>query len=203
VSAEELSAFFDRVQARLRPDDLWVLAGSLPPGVPPGLYAQLVRLLQESGARALLDCPGEPLRLGCAARPCLVKPNVSEAEALTGQPIHSVADALDAAHAILGQGIEIVALSLGAEGLLLAVEGQVVHAVPPRVQVRVPVGTGDALLAGLAWALERGLAPAEMARWGVAAGTAAALREGVGVGTAQEVQTIYESVRTTNLCHRS
>jgi fructose-1-phosphate kinase PfkB-like protein len=65
--------------------------------------------------------------------------------------------------------------------------------------VRVPVGTGDALLAGLTWALEKGRPLAEMARWGVAAGTAAAMREGVGMGTAQEVQAVYELVQTKAL----
>ena len=196
VQAEELSAFFDRVRARLCPGDLWVLAGNLPPGVLPDVYAQLIGLIQAAGAQALLDTGGEPLRLGCAAGPWLVKPNMAEAEELTGQHIRSTADALRAARFCLGQGVALVALSMGAAGLLLAAEGQAVHAVPPCVRVRVPVGTGDALLAGLAWALEQRLPLADMARWGVAAGTAAAVREGVGMGTAQEVLAVYQQVQT-------
>ena len=195
VRPDELSAFFERVRARLRPGDLWVLAGNLPPGAPPGVYAQLVTLIREGGARALLDTSGEPLRLGCAAGPWLIKPNVAEAEELTGQQIRSTTGALRAARFCLEQGVAFVALSMGAAGLLLATEGQAVHAVPPCVRVRVPVGTGDALLAGLAWALEHGLPLAEMARWGVAAGTAAAMREGVGMGSAQEVQAVYQQVQ--------
>jgi 1-phosphofructokinase family hexose kinase len=199
VRADELSAFLDRVRARLRPGDLWVLAGGLPPGAPPDYYTQLIGLIQKGGSRPLLDTSGEPLRLGCAAGPYLVKPNVAEAEELTGQEIRSAADALRAARLCLGQGVVLVALSMGAAGLLLAAEGQAVHAVPPCVRVRVPVGTGDALLAGLTWALEKGRPLAEMARWGVAAGTAAAMREGVGMGTAQEVQAVYELVQTKAL----
>ena len=194
VQPEELAAFLERVRAQLHPGDLWILSGSLPPGLRDDVYARLVELVQAAGARALLDTSGEPLRLGCAARPYLVKPNAVEAAEVTGRPVRSAADALAAARTLLGQGIEVVALSLGAEGLLLASGRQGVHARPPRVQARTPVGAGDALLAGLAWALAGGLPLAEMARWGLASGTATARREGVGAGTRAEVEALYEQV---------
>lgn len=201
VRAQELATFLDRVRQRVRPDDIWVLSGSLPPGVPSDFYAQLITLVQGRGARALLDSNGEPLRLGCAAGPYLVKPNVVEAAEVMRienleREISSDADALEAAEFFLRQGVELVALSLGADGLLLVSKQRAVWARPPRVRARNPVGAGDALLAGLAWALERGLPPEEMARWGVASGTAAAMREGVSVGTLAEVEALCESVQT-------
>jgi 1-phosphofructokinase family hexose kinase len=211
VRAEEVAAFFDRARERVRPGDLWVLCGSLPPGVPPDFYAQLTALVQASGAQALLDSSGEALRLGCTASPHLVKPNVVEAEEVTGQEISSDADALTAAESFLRQGIELVALSLGADGLLLASKELAVWARPPRVRARNPVGAGDALLAGIASALagpstplsacpehsrrEHVLPLEEIARWGVAAGTAAAVREGVSFGTRAEVEVLYEQIR--------
>ncbi len=195
VRADKVAAFLDRVRERVRAGDVWTLSGSLPPGVPPDIYAQLVTLLQSKGAKALLDASGEPLRRGCAARPYLVKPNAIEAQEMTGREIEPDAGALNAVEFFLRQGIELVALSLGADGLLLASEQQAVWARPPDVQARNPVGAGDALLAGIGWALERGLPLEEMARWGVAAGTAAAAREGVSVGTRVEVEALYEQVR--------
>ena len=199
VQAEELAAFLDRARERVRPGDIWVLSGSLPPNVPPDFYAQLVALVQAKGAKALLDASGEPLRLGCAASPYLVKPNVVEAEEMTGQMINSDADALAAAEFFLNREIKLVALSLGAEGLLLASEQRAVGARPPDVQARNPVGAGDALLAGIAWALARESPVEEIARWGVASGTAAAVREGVSVGTRAEVEALYEQVQIDQL----
>jgi fructose-1-phosphate kinase PfkB-like protein len=191
----------------------------------------------------LLDSSGEALRLGCAAGPYLVKPNVVEAEEMTGQEISSDADALAAVEFFLRQGIELVALSLGADGLLLASKELAVWARPPRVQARNPVGAGDALLAGIASALagpstrlragpstrlragpstrlragpstrlragpsaptragpehsrkEHVRSLEEIARWGVATGTAAAMREGVSFGTRAEVEALYRQVR--------
>ena len=195
VCREEVAAFLGRVREKVRPGDLWILSGGLPPGVPPDFYARLIVLVQGQGARALLDTSGEPLRLGCAAGPYLVKPNIVEAEEMTGRKIGSDADALGATAFFLRQGGELVALSLAAEGLLLASKQRAVWARPPRVRIRNPVGAGDALLAGLVWALAHGLPLEEMARWGVATGTAAAMHEGVGVGTRAEVEALYEQIR--------
>jgi 1-phosphofructokinase family hexose kinase len=195
VRTEELAIFLGKVRDRVRPRDIWVLSGSLPSGVPSRFYAQLVTLVQSGGVKVFLDASGEPLKLGCQAGPYLVKPNAAEAGEMTGRQVHSSADALDAAEVFLCQGVELVALSLGADGLLLASAQRAVWARPPRVRVRNPVGAGDALLAGIAWALAHELPLEEMARWGVAAGTAAAVREGIDVGTRAEITTLHEQVR--------
>jgi fructose-1-phosphate kinase PfkB-like protein len=70
-----------------------------------------------------------------------------------------------------------------------------VRARPPLVQALNPVGAGDALLAGIAWALERGLSLEELARWGVASGTAAAIRDGTGSAPREEVEALYAQVQ--------
>jgi 1-phosphofructokinase len=194
VQAEEVAAFLDRVRGRVAPGDIWVFSGSLPPGAPLDLYARLIDVVQAGGARALLDTSGEPLRLGCEAVPYLVKPNLAEAQEATGRAVARDGDALAAAGFFLRQGVELAALSFGADGLLLASAQRAILARPPRVRVRNPVGAGDALLAGIAWALERGAPLEEMVRWGVACGTASAVREGVGVIARAEVEALYEEV---------
>jgi len=195
VQPAELSALLERIRGRVASGDIWVLSGSLPLGVPNDFYAQLVILLRGAGVRVLLDTSGEPLRLGCAAGPYLVKPNTAEAEAATGCSIGSAADALDAAEFFLHRGCELVALSLAEDGLLLASQREAVWARPPRVQVHNSVGAGDALLAGVAWALEQGESLDEMARWGVGCGTAAAARKGVSVGTLAEIEKLREQAQ--------
>lgn len=195
VSPDEAAALLDKVRQRAAPGDLWVLSGSLPPDVPASFYADAIRELRMRSARVLLDASGEALRLGCQARPYLVKPNAIEAQELTGVAIHGPDDARRAAAAILDYGVTQVALSLGAAGLLLATREATVLASPPEVMARNVVGAGDALLAGIADALARGLPLAEQARWGVAVGTASAMREGVSVVTRAEVEEIYAAVK--------
>ena len=138
----------------------------------------------------MLDTSGEPLKLALAAAPYMAKPNISEAEAWVGSPIRSAQQAAEAVDNFLKTGITLVALSLGVDGLMLASTEVRVWARPPGVAVRNPVGAGDALVAGLIWALAEDLPLTEAARWGVAAGTAAAIREGVEVGTREEVEAV-------------
>lgn len=192
ISAQEHHELLQRIHRRVQPGDLWVMAGSLPPDLPANFYGEVIELLQGRGARAFLDTSGGPLRLGCAARPALIKPNVAEAQEITGQRIDSPHNALSAASHFLQQGIHIVALSMGAEGLVLATAHEAVWAKPPAVQVSNPTGAGDSLLAGIVWALQQGLPLQDVARWGVAAGTASAMRDGVSVGSHAEVEAIYQ-----------
>lgn len=196
VRPDEIASCLDKVRQRATPGDIWALCGSLPPGVPDDFYAQVIRLLHPHGIRVLLDTSGAALHLGVNARPFLVKPNADEATAFVGQPVETRDDALHAAQVFLKRGVTEVALSLGVQGLLLATCDTAVFAVPPDVPVKNVTGAGDALLAGLAYALERDLPLVEQARWGVAAGTAAAMHEGVGIVTRESVEQVYAQVKT-------
>jgi 1-phosphofructokinase family hexose kinase len=195
VSESEVATLFDRARGWVRPGTIWVLSGSLPPGVPPGFYARLIELLKKDGAQVLLDASGEPVERGCRAGPYLVKPNIVEAEQVTGHTINAASDARRAAAFFLDLGVSLVALSAGPDGLLLASKQRAVWARPPQVRALNPVGAGDALLAGVAWALHMGAPFEDLARWGVAAGTAAAMRDGVSFGTRAEVGALYEQVK--------
>ena len=84
------------------------LCGSLPPGVPVGAYAQLIREAHGADVPVLLDTSGEPLRRGLAARPDLVKPNAVELAGITG-----TTDPLRAARAAQRRGAHAVGASLG------------------------------------------------------------------------------------------
>ncbi|WP_298983403.1 1-phosphofructokinase family hexose kinase [Caldilinea sp.] len=170
VSAAAQEKFRACVRRHLKPGDLWVLTGSLAPGLSTDFYAELIELLHAGGAWAALDTSGAALRAGCAARPELVKPNVAEAYDLTGERVTSMEDACRAVAAFHAAGARRVALSMGAQGLLYSDGETLVHAAPPPVRVRTAVGAGDALLGGLVWALAQGMPSIEVARWGAATG---------------------------------
>jgi tagatose 6-phosphate kinase len=134
-----------------RPDAV-ALCGSLPPGVPVGGYATLVRDARAAGVPVLLDTGGEPLRRGLAARPDLVKPNLSELTGVTG-----AVDPLRAARAARRRGAQTVAVSLGPDGMLVLTRDAVRRAAPPGRLAGNPTGAGDSAVAGLLSALAEGL----------------------------------------------
>lgn len=127
----------------------WIACcGSLPRGLAPQWYAQLVVRAHAAGARIALDTSGPSLLAALKERPDVVKPNAEELATAVGRPLATVGDALKAAEELLTYGAGAVLASLGADGQLL-VSGAGAHfAYAPVATVRSNVGAGDASLAG-------------------------------------------------------
>ncbi|MBH5336348.1 1-phosphofructokinase family hexose kinase [Streptomyces pactum] len=160
VTVAEWDAFTDRYTALLRDASAVALCGSLPPGLPVGSYAQLVREAHAARVPVLLDTSGEPLRRGIAARPDLVKPNAEELAGLTGST-----EPMRAARDTRRRGAHAVAASLGPDGMLLVTSEGVWRAAPPRRLSGNPTGAGDSAVAGLLSGLVEGLPwPERLAR---------------------------------------
>ncbi|GAB4537908.1 MAG: 1-phosphofructokinase [Anaerolineae bacterium] len=197
VKPEHLTALQAQIDQMTRPGDMWAFCGSLPPGAPIDLYARLIRQVQERGGRAFLDTSGPALQAGVGARPFAIKPNSEEAAELLGRPLPSTEEHQLAARQLQAGGIAIVALTRGAQGLILAMDEKVVIATPPPIRARSPVGAGDAALAGLLWAVSDGCDAVETARRIVACGTATAMQEGTGVGERSLVEELLNQVQVT------
>ena len=75
VSEEELDILREKLAYLAQGAEFVVLAGSLPRGVDPGFYGELVRALNRDQLLAVVDTEGEPLRLAVEAEPYLVSPN--------------------------------------------------------------------------------------------------------------------------------
>ncbi|MCJ1680646.1 1-phosphofructokinase family hexose kinase [Streptomyces sp. APSN-46.1] len=160
ISSAEWARFLDRYEALVADARAVALCGSLPPGVPVGAYAVLVRAARAAGVPVLLDTSGEALRRGIAARPEMIKPNAAELAELTGsrEPLPATRDARR-------RGAHAVIASLGADGLLAATPQGTWRAAPPRALSGNPTGAGDSAVAGLLSALTEGLDwPARLAR---------------------------------------
>ena len=194
VTGAEQAALMAKAEDLGRPGDWWVLAGSLPPGASETIYADVIERLQATGANAILDTSGLPLRYGCESGPFLVKPNAHEASDLTGVPVDTVEAACEAAESIHAMGVELVLISMGKAGALLSDRETTWWGRPPEVQERNPVGAGDASVAGLVWALSQGLALPDVLRWSVASGAAAASLDGTAMGSQELVESLVDQV---------
>ena len=183
ISAGKQREMIDKIRALAQPGDWWVLAGSLPPGLPDGVYAQIIHILKAPGAFAVLDTSGSALSSGSEAGPYLLKPNAFEARALAGLPVDNLAQIAAAASAIQARGVQHVVISLGKDGAVLSDEQDTWFAASPPVDERNPIGAGDSMVAGLVWGLSQGYSPVEALKWGVACGAATASLSGTAVGS--------------------
>lgn len=149
--------------------DIVLLSGSVPPGVPETVYADLIRIAQDDyDVPAMLDAADAPLKAGIAARPEMVKPNLAEARSLIGVESATWQESASALRDIYGVSIALV--TAGPAGAAVdCLEGSW-SAVPPSVNVRCLAGSGDSLTAGYLWARGTGRTVAESLAYGVAAG---------------------------------
>ncbi|MFI9366176.1 1-phosphofructokinase [Kitasatospora sp. NPDC053057] len=128
--------------------DWLACCGSLPRGLAPEWYAELVAQVHSGGARIALDTSGPALLAALSARPDVVKPNREELAEAVGRPVATVGDAVDAAGELRKRGAQQVLASLGADGMLLIAEEGSWYGSAPVAVVRSDVGAGDASLAG-------------------------------------------------------
>ncbi len=183
VSPEKQRELLEKVHRLAQPGDWWVLAGSLPQGVPEDFYAQIVRALNDCDAKALLDTIAGPLRLGCREQPYLVKPNTEEAHGLTSLPVETPVEIARAAAAVRQIGAENVVISMGKAGAMLHTAGETWLARSPKIVEKNPIGAGNSMVGGLIWALTQGEGLKEALGWGIASGAATASLPGTQVGT--------------------
>lgn len=194
VSAADIATLDSMVRFWLRGVRVLVLAGSLPPGMSPDTYAGFIARSHEQGVKVILDADGEPLRLGVAAHPDVIKPNVQEAEQLLGRRLPDLATVIGAARELSLRGIAAVVISMGAEGAVCASGERVWRVRSPRVQARSTVGSGDSMVAGIAVALARGDNLVDGLRRGAAAGAATAATAGTALGAAEDVEALLPQV---------
>ncbi len=195
VDASKQQEMLDKISTLTKPGDWWVMAGSMPPGVTDDFYARVISVLNKREANAILDTTGEALKLGCAEKPYLIKPNAEEVHALTGMPVESTAEIAAAAVELRKMGAQNVVISMGKAGALMqsAEETWLTHS--PKIQEKNPIGAGDSMVGGLVWGLSQGFTLKKSLGWGVASGAATASLSGTEVGAKPLIEELFKQVR--------
>ena len=175
-----------------------VASGSLPRGVPADFYARVADLVARRGARLVLDSSGEALRRALERGVYLVKPNLRELETAVGRRLASPGEQDVAAQELVRNGAaEIVAVSLGADGALLATAHGVRRLAAPDVKPCSAVGAGDSFVGAITLALAEGRPREEAFALAVATGTATVLTMGTQLCRRADVERIYDEIRRT------
>lgn len=149
VTDEELVQLEGKIFKDLGAEASLVLSGSIPNSVPTTIYRHWIEKAKRLGVKTFLDADGELLREGLKAKPYLAKPNRHELVRLVGRDLSRLEDVAVAAQNLLKQGVEVVVVSLGAEGALFAYQDKVIHAEGLPIEVKSTVGAGDAMMAAL------------------------------------------------------
>jgi 1-phosphofructokinase family hexose kinase len=168
-------------------------SGSLPPAAPGDAYARLVGIAREHGALSVVDVGGPQLDAALSAGADVVTPNLAEAEGLlrgrADETVHAGdraivrARAEAAARELVARGARHAVVTAAEAGAAVAASSGERRwlAAPAVATVRNPIGAGDALVGGLALALERGEAFDDAVAAGMATGAASVETDTAGL----------------------
>jgi 1-phosphofructokinase family hexose kinase len=172
-----------------------IISGSLPPGVPEDYCRTLIELAHQHGTRVFVDTSGAAFRAALEGHPDFVKPNREEAENWKGKEIDGIHSAESVLNAILDAGAVAGAITLGASGLIWrSANERALFATGPQLTTRSCVGSGDATLAGFAFAAQAGFGPAESVRLAAACGAANCLSDGPGRARAEDIARLKKEI---------
>ncbi|MFD3546495.1 1-phosphofructokinase [Streptomyces sp. NPDC058655] len=185
LSREESDLLLDTVRT-CSADAAWIACcGSLPRGLSPRWYAEIVARAHEAGARIALDTSGPALLAALPAGPDVVKPNAVELAEAVGRPLDTLGDVVKAAEELRSLGAGAVLASLGGDGQLLVTAEGTFYGTAPVEAVRSNVGAGDASLAG--FLIAGGTGPAALAS-ALAHGAAAVQLPGSAMPTPSDLR---------------
>lgn len=179
----------------LQTDDMVVVSGSLPRGVPDTAYAEIAGIAADKRARLILDSsgPGLSATLASGNKVFIVKPSLNELQRLAGCKLDEPA-AREFAHTLVYDGkADHVAVSMGSHGAFLVSHHRTLRLPAHLVKLQSAVGAGDSFVAAMVYCLALGQDMENAFRFGVAAGAAAVMTPGDQLCKPEDVDVLYRS----------
>ena len=200
LTESELRALVVALQG-IRPAPEYIVAsGSLPLGAPVSFYRLVAEVASEMGAKLALDTSRDALVAAVDAPVYLVKPNLHELQAFGAAALDTDEQRLRAVRHILREKpVQMIALTLGADGALLATRDRAWRGKAPALEPRGSVGAGDSFLAGLIWKLSCGVSHVEALRFAIAAGSASLSTSGTELCRTTDIQQLLPEVEVISL----
>lgn len=193
VSEKECNALHDAILSISPFPEIIVISGSLPEGMHPSHLSKLIKQLKEKHAKIIIDTSGDALTEALKEGVYMVKPNLGELSRLSGKEELDNESADEAARQLINEGkAEIVAVSMGPQGAYLVTKDESIHVPAPSVKKLSTVGAGDSMVAGMVSIIAKGGNLTEMARMGVACGSAATMSKGTGLFTKENAEKLYK-----------
>ncbi|RWX00846.1 1-phosphofructokinase family hexose kinase [Flavobacterium cerinum] len=193
ISSRECNTIHDAILSTSPFPEIVVISGSLPEGMDTKYLSQLIKELKKKQAKIIIDTSGDALTEALKEGVYMVKPNLGELSRLSGKEELDNESADEAARQLINDGkAEIVAVSMGPQGAYLITKEEAIHINAPSVKKLSTVGAGDSMVAGMVSIIAKGGNLTDMARMGVACGSAATMSKGTGLFTKENAEKLYK-----------
>ena len=180
---------------QLKPGDIVVMSGSLPPALPESFYRDLIPLIQAHQAEFVIDTTGQALLDTLSGHPLVVKPNQHELAALFNVNLDHDAAIVKYGRKLLKMGAKHVLVSMAGAGAFLITPQQVYKSTAPKGKVINSVGAGDSMIAGFVGTFSQTQDPFKSFATGLACGSATAFSEDLAVKA--KITAVQKTIRIT------
>jgi 1-phosphofructokinase family hexose kinase len=194
VSKSKQAELIDYVQQVANKYEVVVMSGSLPKGVDPSFYGEVLSVIPKN-VKVIVDTEKENMLSAIGSREIfMAKPNLRELENFAGHTIFGLNEMVDAAKKYLDLGVKNVLVSLGADGAILTDGRNSYYCKSANVAVNSTVGAGDCMVAATCVGLLHNVPMPELLRMSVAAGTAAVTTSGTNLFYKDKYDEIYAKI---------
>ncbi len=178
--------------------DIAVMSGSLPKGVNPSFYKEVLSVLPKK-VKKVVDAERDNLEYALTEDLYLVKPNLRELEAIVQDTLRTKKDILRATSYLIDRGVKNVLVSLGSEGAIYTDGSRNFFCKSANVAVNSTVGAGDSMVAAACVQILKNSDMEEILRCSVAAGTASITTSGTNLFYKDKYEEIYSKIYVEKL----
>lgn len=194
VSQEKVLEFISLLENAMDSIDILVVTGSLPSGIDPGFYKEIIEKAKEHDIKCILDAEGAPLLKGMEAKPYMIKPNLFEFKEAFGLKTEDMDEVLKKCGEIIQDGVEVVCLSMGEKGAVITDGRNAYRCRPVDTDVKSTQGAGDSMVAGMCMALEENLGLDSMLKYGVSVAQGSLMKEGTQMCEKEDFENFVKTV---------
>lgn len=203
ISEGDFLRLLERIETYLDAENIFVLAGSTPPGISVSQYGKICRIIKDAGCRLVVDASGEHLIESLKYNPDFIKPNMFELSEIIGGAVTVDPEKVACnAQKLIEMGAQTVCVSLGEKGAVFVsknISEPLFANTNPKIFEEGAVGTGDSMVAAFANGMRQHIKLDEIAKFSVAAGRACAKLPGTQMATLKMVYEVYETVELYTL----
>ncbi len=199
VAVTRVRALKKRITKLVRKSAWVICSGSSPCPEADDVYHEAILSANKAGIKSVLDSYGRAFKRGLEAVPTMIKPNRKEYQKTFGKELRSEKEVRRVMENWLSAGIKFIVLTDGAKPAYAASSGGQWKLQAPSITTVNPVGSGDAMVAGIVFGLEKGWEFERCLEFGAAAGAANAKKWTVANSTYEEIRALRKRVSVRKL----
>ncbi|APQ14959.1 1-phosphofructokinase [Borreliella garinii] len=197
ISENEFNLLKDKLKS-LTNNSILVMSGSVPAALGENAYNEISNAISND-VKLIIDTSGKPLKKILRLNPFLIKPNIYELEDLFNAKLNSTKELIKIGKNIVESGVQNIIISMGSDGaIFIGSENVAFRAFVPKISSASTIGAGDSVIAGFVYAFDNRNTLKDSFKFGVAAGTATALKG--NLCEFQDVKKMLCEIRVEDVC---